>query len=179
MSWTLDPLQNRLMAQTYNGVLTAIITPATPTPAWTSASSTAWTRCLTGPNGGLAATQTQDGSITLQLSNLHGDIVATAQGSISASGSLTYSESTEFGAPRAPATGYRPYGYLGTAQRSDAQLAGLTAMGVRLYNSATGRCLVALDREDPDPQHSTTTRRIPHPRSTPTRSTTPSDEEPD
>ena len=142
MSWTLDPLQNRLTAQNYNSVLTANhYVNDGDSSAWTSTSSTAWTRFLLGPDGGLAASQIQDGSITLQLSNLHGDIVATAQDSTTASGTLSYSESTEFGAPRTPSTGYRPYGYLGTAQRSDAQLAGLTAMGVRLYNPATGRFL--------------------------------------
>ena len=99
------------------------------------------TRNLLGIGGGLAATVDQSGTVTLQLVNLHGDLVATAADSSSSTGISSYSESTEFGAPRTPASAPDSYGWLGAKRRSSNDLAGLTLMGVRLYDPATGRFL--------------------------------------
>jgi RHS repeat-associated protein len=96
----------------------------------------AWNRFLRGSDGGLAAVATQANGVTLELANLHGDIVATA-----ATGVGSYSESTEYGAPRSAVSAFSPYGWLGAKQRSDLDLGGLILMGVRLYNPATGRFL--------------------------------------
>lgn len=53
-----------------------------------------------------------------------------------------YFESTEFGAPRAGnTTTPARYGWLGGKQRNSDDLGGLVLMGVRLYDTATGRFL--------------------------------------
>ena len=78
--------------------------------------------------------------MTLDLANMHGDIVATCPDDTGTTG-ISYSESTEYGAPRDATTAPDTYGWLGTKQRSTNDLAGLTLMGVRLYNPTTGRFL--------------------------------------
>jgi len=77
----------------------------------------------------------------LGLTNMHGDIIATCTDDPTTTGPLGYTESTEYGAPRNPTTAPDTYGWLGTKQRSTNDLAGLTLMGVRLYNPTTGRFL--------------------------------------
>jgi len=78
--------------------------------------------------------------VELQLANLHGDIVATA--TTAATGSASYSETTEYGLPRDSAATNRRYGWLGAHQRNTGDtLAQITLMGVRLYNPTTGRFL--------------------------------------
>jgi RHS repeat-associated protein len=142
LSFTLDPNQNRL-ATSSDGTTatTSHYNDDTDSPAWTSTSATVWTRNITGIDGGLAATVDQTGTVTLQLANLHGDIAATADDTTTATGAATYSESTEYGAPRTPGSAPDTYGWLGAKQRSSNDLAGLTLMGVRLYNPTTGRFL--------------------------------------
>ncbi|WP_277872761.1 DNRLRE domain-containing protein [Frankia sp. CcI49] len=114
-------------------------------PAWIGITGGAWTRNILGIGGDLAATQDSTGTVTLQIANLHGDIVATADDNTSATAITSYSESGEFGTPYFPSTAYTRYGWLGTQQRSRDSFGGLTLMGVRLYNSYTGRFL----SEDP------------------------------
>jgi RHS repeat-associated protein len=74
---------------------------------------------------------------------MHGDIVATALDATTDTGIQTgsYSESTEYGAPRVAATATTGYGWLGSKKRSGDSLGGLILMGVRLYDSASGRFL--------------------------------------
>jgi hypothetical protein len=91
--------------------------------------------------GGLAATIDQTGTAVLQLTNMHGDLLDTAADDPAATGPLGYTESTEYGAPRNPATAPDTYGWLGATQRSTNDLAGLTLMGLRLYNPSVGRFL--------------------------------------
>ncbi|GAA3786652.1 hypothetical protein GCM10022226_00950 [Sphaerisporangium flaviroseum] len=110
-------------------------------PAWIAEINGTWTRNITGFTG-LAATQSSDGTVTFQLANLHGDVVATASNSATATGITSYFEQTEYGVPRADnITKPSRYGWLGNAQRSTDSLADITLMGVRLYNSITGRFL--------------------------------------
>jgi RHS repeat-associated protein len=105
-------------------------------PAWTQESATAWTRPIGGIAGDLAAIyDSATAAATLQLTNLHGDVVATTSTSSTALAST--GESTEFGVPRG-ATGTR-YGWLGGKQRAADTYGGIVLMGVRLYNPATGR----------------------------------------
>lgn len=109
-------------------------------PAWIAEAGGAWTRNLTGSSG-LSAIQKSDGTVTLQLSNLHGDVVATTANSPTASLG-GYWEQTEYGVPRAEnTTNPTRYGWLGSHQRSSDALGGLILMGVRLYNPTTGRFL--------------------------------------
>ncbi|MCK9929382.1 phospholipase A2 [Frankia sp. Mgl5] len=110
-------------------------------PAWIGVTGGAWTRNILGIGGDLAATQDSTGTVTLQLANLHGDIVATADDNTSATAIANYAESDEFGIPYFSSTAYTRYGWLGAKQRSRDTLGGLTLMGVRLYNPLTGRFL--------------------------------------
>lgn len=107
-------------------------------PSWTAEGGSAWTRNIGGIVGDLAAVfDSATSSVTLQLTNLHGDVVATAPtGSTALAATM---ESTEYGAPRG-APGAR-YAWLGGKQRAADTPAGLSIMGVRLYNPATGRFL--------------------------------------
>lgn len=112
-------------------------TDASDAPTSIQASSDAgatWTttRYLSIPGIGMAGTVT-DGTITWQLANLHGDIVATQS---AATGIDTYSEADEFGNPIDTSPGR--YGWLGTEQRSTDTPGGLVLMGARVYNPATG-----------------------------------------
>jgi RHS repeat-associated protein len=87
----------------------------------------------------LTASQTDAGVVTLQLANLHGDIVATVNDDTSVTGVSSYQENAEFGTPRATQT--TRYGWLGTNMRSTDTLGGLVLMGVRVYNPISGRFL--------------------------------------
>jgi RHS repeat-associated protein len=110
-------------------------------PSWITEADGTWTRNVTAL-GGLAAIQKSDGTSTLQLANLHGDVVATCDNSTAATGIQAYFEQTEYGSPRPDnTTNPTRYAWLGTAQRSFDALAGLALMGVRLYNPTTGRFL--------------------------------------
>ena len=142
VSFSLDPTQNRVLdtTDTAGGTSTHHYSNNSDSPAWTS-TPTGWTRNITGITGGLAATVDETGTVTLHLANLHGDIIAACADDPAATGPNSYGESTEFGAPRAPATAPDTYGWLGTTQRSTNGLAGLTLMGVRLFNPAVGRFL--------------------------------------
>ncbi|MDQ2837803.1 MAG: hypothetical protein M3Y89_10365 [Actinomycetota bacterium] len=142
LGFTLDPMQNRVIdtTDTAGATSTNHYADSDDSPAWTS-TGTNWTRDLAGIAGGLAATVDQTGTVVLQLANLHGDIVATSPDTTTATGPVGYSESTEYGAPRTASSAPDSYGWLGTKQRSTNDLAGLTLMGVRLYNPATGRFL--------------------------------------
>ena len=100
---TVDPLQQRARTRTDNTTglnETDHYSNDGDSPNWTSNTTAGtWTRNVIGIDGNLAATQDQNGHVILQLSNLHGDIVATAADDPSATGTSSYTESTEFGTP--------------------------------------------------------------------------------
>lgn len=138
----LDPTQNRVLTSSDGtNTTTNHYDSSSDNPAWTSTSATTWTRYVSGIDGNLAASIDNTGTAVLQLANMHGDIVATAADTTTATGVSSYFESTEYGAPRTPAVTPDTYGWLGAKQRSTNDLAGLSIMGVRLYNPATGRFL--------------------------------------
>jgi RHS repeat-associated protein len=117
-------------------------------PAWIATSTDAgstwtWERNVIGIDGNLAALQESDAASVpqLQLTNLHGDIVATVDDTTDAIAPSSTTESTEYGIPRDPNAGEARYGWVGGQRRSADDLAGLVLMGVRLYNPATGRFL--------------------------------------
>lgn len=94
------------------------------------------TRYVTVPGMGMAATVAGNGTLSYQLANLHGDVVATQT---QHSGPLTidsYAETDEYGNPIDPPIGR--YGYLGKHQRSTDTVGGMTLMGARAYNPTTG-----------------------------------------
>jgi RHS repeat-associated protein len=145
-TFSLDPAQ-RILSQLNSGTgLTAtnIYADSSDSPAWISNSNGTWSRNITDLAGNLAETETAVGTTgaTLQLVNLHGDVVATAPDSTSDVGYSTYSEDTEFGAARAGTTGALPqYGWLGGKERSSGALAGSILMGERVYLPTLGRFL--------------------------------------
>jgi RHS repeat-associated protein len=124
------------------GTVTNHYSNGTDRPSWIAEHDGTWTRNVAGISGGLAAIQRSDGTVDLQLSNLHGDVVATVPDDTGALGVSAYFEQTEYGLPRAEnSTDPIRYGWLGGEQRSSDALAGIILMGVRLYNPTTGRFL--------------------------------------
>lgn len=116
-------------------------------PAWVEVKSrepgdtnavTSWQRNVAGLAGDLAIIQDADGTVMLQLANLHDDIaVVLERGSSEPTSTSLYSE---YGSPLGDGAG--DYGWLGAKQRhSGGNVADLTLMGVRLFNPATGRFL--------------------------------------
>ncbi len=114
------------------------------TPAWTTETGGKWTRYIYGINDGLAAIQADSEMPVLQLSNLHGDIIATAADEEAASKLLSSTNTTEYGVPTtgSPAR----YSWLGTQELPTEFPSGVIAMGARSYVPQLGRFL------QPDPQ---------------------------
>jgi tripartite motif-containing protein 71 len=107
-------------------------------PAWTERGST-WTRSIAGIGGELAAIQESGKEITLELTNLHGDVSATAAISPEATslkGTFSYDE---FGNPVSGSAGH--YGWLGGKQRRTELPSGVVQMGARSYVPQVGRFL--------------------------------------
>lgn len=107
-------------------------------PVWTAEGAGRWTRTVTGLAGTAGIWDSVSGG-TWKLTNLHGDFVATIPEGQSTP-SATH-EATEFGLARSGTTADQRYGYLGAYQRATDPTAGLTLMGVRLYNPVSGRFL--------------------------------------
>lgn len=140
-TFSIDPQQNRVLTTVDSGVsTTAHYIDNHDSPAWTS-TGTSWSRNIRGLDGKLTAVQASDGTVSLQLTNMHGDVVATVADDSFASAPTTLYDYTEFGAPRQPATSIDVYGWLGGPQRSSDALGGLMIMGMRLYNPSIGRFL--------------------------------------
>jgi len=107
-------------------------------PAWTARGST-WTRNIVGIGGELAAVQESGKEITLQLTNLHGDVAATAAINplvTSLKGTFGYDE---FGNPTSGSAGR--FGWLGGKQRRTELPSGVIQMGARSYVPQLGRFL--------------------------------------
>ncbi|SBT92706.1 RHS repeat-associated core domain-containing protein [Streptomyces sp. DI166] len=98
----------------------------------------ALTRNVDSASGDLAATTTKTGDTVLHLSNIHGDVAL--QLPLDTAKAPVALDTDEYGNQRVSGTAAR-YGWLGAKQRSSETAAGLTLMGVRLYNPATGRFL--------------------------------------
>jgi RHS repeat-associated protein len=105
-------------------------------PAWTERGSI-WTRNIVGIGGELAAIQDSSTGTTLRLTNLHGDIIATASLSQTATGLIGTSEYDEFGNPVKGSSAR--FGWLGGKQRRTELPSGVIQMGARSYVPAIGR----------------------------------------
>ena len=101
---------------------------------------TTWTptRYANLPELGMAASS-NGGSASLQLTNLHGDLVSTVPSAPNAPIS-TYGESDEYGNA---AKSISRYGWLGASQRSSDALGGFSLFGARVNNPSTGQFLSA------------------------------------
>lgn len=136
----LDPA-NRIRALASAQTQTYHYSSSADSPSWIAENTggTAWTRNVSGPDG-VVAIADQTGSAMLQISDLHGDIIAEATTSAVATSLADTFEPTEFGQPRAGQMARR-YGWLGSYSRARDSLSGFTFMGVRLYNPSSGRFL--------------------------------------
>ncbi|WP_406054523.1 DUF6531 domain-containing protein [Kribbella sp. NBC_00889] len=114
-------------------------TDTSDNPTWVSQDATIQ-RYAELIGGDLALTVDQTGAADLTLANNHGDIVTTVDlptGSTSATTIAGWNSCDEYGNPTAVTanTGTISYGWVGAKQRASTG-AGLTLMGVRLYNAA-------------------------------------------
>ncbi|MFI6927777.1 LamG-like jellyroll fold domain-containing protein [Nonomuraea spiralis] len=144
-SFALDP-EHRVRTTTQTGGLASGTTvnhygDDSDEPSWIAEAGDGWTRNVPDLSGALAAIQSKDGKVVLQLANMHGDIVATADVANLSSGVTTYAEQTEYGINRDPNASASRYGWLGSNQRATDPLGGILLMGARLYNPVSGRFL--------------------------------------
>ena len=118
------------------------------TPAWTGETSGNWKRMISTMSG-LSAIEHNGETPVLQLTNLHGDIVATAKDSETATNlETTIKEASDYGVP---ATENPPkYSWLGSHEIATQLPSGITEMGVRSYVPQLGRFL----QPDPRPEGS-------------------------
>ncbi|WP_162243638.1 DNRLRE domain-containing protein [Aeromicrobium sp. Root344] len=156
-SYGLDPLDRlSTMSSKTDGVelrkTTNHYADGSDSPSWidqqqrADASSgfvSSWTRNVMTPGGGLGLTQSSDGSSQVQMTNLHGDVVATLPNTTGAfAGLQNYSESDEYGnAKSATPALNQDYTWLGSKQRSHDTVGGVVLMGARLYNPTDGQFL--------------------------------------
>ncbi len=145
IGYNLDPA-GRTRELVYTGKKTAdtinhYVGPG-DSPAWTKTSSE-WTRNIPGITGSLSAIQNNGETPVLQLTNLHGDIIATAYLSETATGLATTADTSEYGVPAVSAP--PKYSWLGASEIPTELPSGVTAMGLRSYVPQLGRFL------QPDP----------------------------
>lgn len=107
-------------------------------PAWTVRGST-WNRNITGLEGELGAVQQSGKEVTLQLTNLHGDVSATAPISPEATSLKEVFGYDEFGTPTSGLAGR--FAWLGGKQRRTEYSSGIIQMGARSYVPELGRFL--------------------------------------
>jgi hypothetical protein len=106
-------------------------------------------------------------AVDYQITNLHGDVAATIHGT--ATGLTTTHINDEFGTPLNPADiGTSRYGWLGAHQRAADTPAGITLMGVRLYNATAADSSASIPLTADQPTTTTTPTKTP---STPSTST--------
>jgi RHS repeat-associated protein len=112
--------------------------------AWVyQSTSSTWSRYVSGIGGELAAIQPSSGEISLQLTNLHGDVVATASDNLTATKPTETYEFDEFGRP--VKGGFGRFGWFGGKGRRTELASGVVQMGARSYVPSLGRFL------SPDP----------------------------
>jgi RHS repeat-associated protein len=135
-SWTLDPTLGRFATYSQGGVTyTNHYSGGGNSPAWVSASNDGLTRNVTDFNGLLAAEITGT-TVTLELPDLHDDIMGTCTTSATSTGPTATYVYTEFGTPESGTPG--TYGWLGADEISSDALGGQLLMGARAYNTNTG-----------------------------------------
>jgi RHS repeat-associated protein len=147
ISYKLDPAGRTLETASTGSPVVGDITNhyagADSSPAWTENASSEATRNIPGINGSLAAVQNNTEAPLLQLTNLHGDIIATAYLSETATELASKTDTSEYGVPT---TSSPPkYSWLGADEVPTELPSGVIAMGARSYVPALGRFL------QPDP----------------------------
>ncbi len=142
IGYALDPggrVRETVSTGTVVSTVISHYSSADETPAWTGEISGKWERSIAGIDGGLVAVQHDGETPVLQLSNLSGDIVATAYMSETATGLASNNDITEFGVPR---TSTPPkYSWLGAHYVPTELPSGAVTLGVRSYVPQIGRFL--------------------------------------
>ncbi|WP_239335452.1 hypothetical protein [Frankia sp. CiP3] len=77
-SYTLDPARRIRSWTQASTTSTNYYADGGDSPVWIGVSDGMWTRNIPGIGGDLAAIQASTGTVSVQLTNLHGDVVATA-----------------------------------------------------------------------------------------------------
>ncbi|HET9672959.1 MAG TPA: RHS repeat-associated core domain-containing protein, partial [Actinomycetota bacterium] len=137
----IDPTNRVRTLETSSAIQTWHYPADTDSPSWIAENTagTIWNRNVAGPTGMLVAIADQSDTAVLQLTNLHGDIIATASTSATATSLLSAADQTEFGVPRTSPTAR--YAWLGGYGRSASPTTGAILMGARVYVPAAGRFL--------------------------------------
>jgi RHS repeat-associated protein len=115
---------------------------ASTSPAWTKRGSVI-SRYIVGIGGEMAATKEGSAEVRFNLTNLHGDVVAVAGASPTATKLISTAAFDAYGVPAAPATSR--YGWLGGRAARTELASGVIQMGARSYVPQIGRFL------SPDP----------------------------
>jgi RHS repeat-associated protein len=143
-TWLLDPTLTRHRGTAPVGGNQEILhyIDDSDIPAWseqlTNGTATGWTRNIEGIDGDLVAVHdTGSGTTELEITNLHGDVIATARLNPNATAPSPTIAFDEFGNPTA--SGTRRYGWHGAQQRRTALSSGVIQMGVRSYVPDMGR----------------------------------------
>ncbi|MGQ4434308.1 DNRLRE domain-containing protein [Streptomyces sp. SAS_260] len=146
-TWTLDAA-DRLAAWTTETANAATWTQTASrtnhyggdgdTPAWTQESAGALTRNIQDAVGEFSATTTASGGVVLQMTDIHGDV--TVQLPLDSTQSAISSAYDEYGNLQ-DGDSHSRYGWLGGNQRSGETVTGSILMGLRLYDTTTGRFL--------------------------------------
>jgi RHS repeat-associated protein len=113
-------------------------------PAWTAEGGSKWSRSIAALGGSLGAIQTSSGKVTLQLADMHGDVIATTDMNPAATKPLGTQRFDEFGNPLQSSFlsgGDAEFGWLGSKGRRTQLPSGVIQMGVRSYVPALGRFL--------------------------------------
>jgi RHS repeat-associated protein len=142
-TYTYDPL-NRTRTRATTGSSTPVTYhygDDTDVPTATQVGTT-WSRSIDDLAGSALATSTDAGVVKYQLTDLHGDTVAEASSSSSATAPTWTGSYDEFGVPGGTA---QTYGWLGKRARSEELSSGVIKMGVRTYVPQLGRFM------QPDP----------------------------
>jgi RHS repeat-associated protein len=108
-------------------------------PSWTQENATSYSRPVHGIQGLTAIYTSTSNSISYQFTNLHDDVVATAQANSPGLSSTAVTD--EYGTPASNPNTDTRYGWLGSKLRATDAASGIVLMGVRLYNASTGRFL--------------------------------------
>ncbi len=112
-------------------------------PSWTTSTSGETSRDIPGIGGELAAIQNNSEAPVLELANLHGDTIATASLSETATELVSKTDTSEFGVPTT--TTPPKYSWLGALELPTELASGVISMGARSYVPQIGRFL------QPDP----------------------------
>jgi RHS repeat-associated protein len=108
-------------------------------PSWIDEGESKWSRSIAALGGSLGAIQTSEGEVTLQLADMHGDVVATADVDPEATELLSTQQFDEYGNPKGEST--PKFGWLGSKLRRTELPSGVIQMGKRSYVPALGRFL--------------------------------------